>query len=369
MVGRVAVPVRVGGPVDRRRRQVRRAGAAEHAEGVDPGRRRDAGADAQTAQVGRRVVRAGVRRAVRVDARARRRARHVRAVAVAVLRVRIRLRDQCRTGAARVVGVAGEVEAADHLRGRVDLGRAVHDREPGRVVRRRRRVRRRAARDQVVRRGAGAAEAAVDVVDAGVDHGDAHAGTGHAVGAPRLLAADQRHAGVVVELDQRDHVHGLDARQIHQVGDGARVRLDRDAVVGRLHLVQRGRVDAGARDVAEHIGLRLLVRPLAGDACRPSRRLRGAEGARVGVRDRGRLTRELEHHGAAVLLDRGECRPLPVHRCVVGRGRVGSSGRERGNHGDQGYCAHCAPKTRSHVVISPVLCAASGLRTAFPKRE
>ena len=127
---------------------------------------------------------------------------------------RIGLRDQRSACATRVVGVTGEVEAADHLRG----GRS-WDREAGGIVRCGGRVRGRAAGNEVVGRRARAAETAMDIVDAGVDHGDAHAGSRLAVAPPCLQRADQRHARVVVELDQRNLVDGDDTREGSQVVD------------------------------------------------------------------------------------------------------------------------------------------------------
>ena len=133
VIRRVAVTVRVSRPVDRLSREARVACAPEHPERVDLSLGRDARADRHRRRVERCVVRAGVRRPIRVHARARRGAGHMAPVAVAVHRVRVGSRDRAdrrRRGVGRVVRVAREVEAADDLRRRVDAAR---DREASRV--------------------------------------------------------------------------------------------------------------------------------------------------------------------------------------------------------------------------------------------
>ncbi len=102
----------------------------------------------------------------------------VAAVAVAVHRVGVGHRR-----VAAGVGVAGEVDAADHLGGRERSRCGGADRGEGRSV---------GSLGSVVRRsGAGPAEARVHVVDAGVDDADPNAGT---VGAGRQADGVRPHA-------------------------------------------------------------------------------------------------------------------------------------------------------------------------------
>ncbi len=145
----------------------------------------------------------------------------MRAVPVAVERVGVGVWDAPgRDGVGGVVGVAGEVGAADDLGGwegaRLD--------------------------DCAIVGGVGGrcpwpAEVGVGIIDPAVDHADADALAGRAVGrAPDRRRADEGHGVGIGALLGRDHMDAGDAGQRAQSLDLPGVDRHRDAVVGQAGL-------------------------------------------------------------------------------------------------------------------------------------
>ena len=233
----------------------------------------------------------------------------VRAVIAAVERIRVRVGGRRTEVAARVVIVAGEVVAVDHLGGRE--GAVLDD---GRVIL------------VVGLDGAGAAEVGVRVVDARVDHGDRLAGAGGAAHHPRRRGADVRDRLDVVGVVRRETTHADDAAHRRHAGHLGTGRTDLDAVVGVLVAIEHL--------AADRVDPR--VEPSLGRA--QGLRTGHAVGVVAGERQ-GRLGRELEDDGD-LALGVGEVRPergidlgeVAIHAFEV----AGGPGREcRGREAQQ----------------------------------
>jgi hypothetical protein len=142
-------------------------------------------------------------------------------MAVAVHRVRIGLRR-----VESIVVIAGEVVAGHDSSAWEQAGLANHSRIIAVVV--------------GVRAGAG--EAGVDVVDAGIDDGDLHPRAGQRAGqagaGPQRRRTDQRHARLKVALMSDQLMDGLDPRQPGNRAQRAGVDTGRDAIVDSLRAIE-----------------------------------------------------------------------------------------------------------------------------------
>ncbi len=331
-------------PLDRVDGDVRRAFAAEDADAVDVGLRRDAGADPPAVAADRgRVVGARVRGARSGHTRAGSGAGDVRAVPVAVERVRVRMRNRL----VRRVGVVGVVVVADEVDAALDAEAPTVDRH------RRQRV------DGVGRleRGdrAGTGEVRVREVDTGVDHGDLDVLAVQAgQAAPHRRSTDQRDALDVVRDHLREAADSGDAVQRRQLGQLLAVDPDLDAVVGELIVGEHL-----AAEVLDRTGEAVLLALQVG----LDRRLLcvGERAGRLGLDNRHRLVRKLDDDGRLAVAEANR-RPLSVDdalgsACLRRAGRRAPRYDRQGNERQQSRCyerASRAPGSESHMCLSPV---------------
>ncbi len=377
VVGRVEVGVVARHLVQGRGRQRGRAGAAEDPQRDQRRAGSRAGPDGERRGLGRRQRRrvAAERRAVGRDAVAGDGAGDVGPVAagagLAVHRVGVGHR-----GVAAVVGVAGQVLAGHHLRGR--------ERDVAGVAALRRHLARVVAGEVGL---AGAPEVDVGVVDAGVDDGDGDARAGAAGGVPGLHGTGERVGAGVGPGLRREGDDARDARQPGQPGEPRAVRAHGQAgqdVGGLVEDLAVG-VDLVAEGAQPALGGRGRV---ACGLARGGGSLAAGAGVGVGRRVPGQLDHDGDRpgrrRGGSARADRrgrrGGSGPL-ARLGEGGRGhrqqgeRDGGSGRGgAAGHGRAGGAGHSGPSERGagssrYVGARPRLLQVSAVRPRRGVRE